>query len=215
MNRFLDTCAIIGYCFPTDDFHPRCQDIIQIRKLWTSDHVIREWNNKKAIKECEHSAALLEHIEYINENYSDIITEESKNDLIAYSPIELKGFINVFYEQTNFPTSVNELCDRLNNIAMDLNDARRRRYTELKSKWNGNVYCRMKEYPVEEKNLGPYAHEEDICILIDAHDLSIKLSPKSLKFLTTDDRIWQNKGKIRSILNINDIIDLKRESALM
>jgi len=215
MNRFLDTCAVIGYCFPTDDFHSRCQEIMKIINLWTSDSVIDEWDKKEREIEYNHNAAILEHIEYINGTYSGSINEESKNNLIAFSPVELKVFMEVFYEQTRFPTSAIELRDRLSDIALELNNAKRKRYAELEQKWNGNVHRRAKEYPDKEKALEAFAHYEDICILIDAHDLCIKLSPKPLKFLTTDDVIWQNRARIQSILNINDVRDLKRESALL
>lgn len=215
MNRFLDTCVIIGYCFPTDDFHSKCQEILKIKKLWTSDNVILEWYKKELEIEFDHNAEILEHIEYINSNYSGSINTESKNNLIAFSPLELKVFMEVFYEQTTFPTSATEICERLNDIVLELNNTKRKRYAELEEKWNGNVHSRVNEYHEKEKALEAFAHFEDICILIDAHDLSMKLSPNALKFLTTDDVMWQNKAKILSVLNINDIRDLKRESALL
>lgn len=215
MNRFLDTCVIIGYCFPTDEFNKKCQEIPQIRKLWTSDNVIREWRKKECEVTFDHNAAILEHIEYIKENYTGEITEGSKNNLMAYSPLELKGFMDIFYEQVKFPILANRLCEILNNIVLELSNSVRKRYVELEKMWKGNVHSRDVGYPEKEKALDTYAHDEDICILVDAHDISIKISPSSLKFLTTDNAIWESKAKILKILKINDIIDLKRESALI
>jgi hypothetical protein len=212
MNRFLDTCVVIGYCFPTHMFNDKCREIEQITMIWISDNVLVEWRKKERIVVYEHHYAMLEHINYIQLNYVGIINKDKKNILLSSVSTDIYNFMEIFYNKITFPISSDDLCDELNDIALGLRNTAKKNFHELSQQWI--VHSKKGEYPDKENDLAQYAHEEDIYILIDAYDLSLKLSPKALTFLTTDEGMWKNRLEIRRILKTYEIRDLKRESAL-
>jgi hypothetical protein len=212
MNRFLDTCVIIGYCFPTHMFNHKCKEIEQIRNIWISDNVLVEWRKKERTIVYDYHIAVLEHIEYIQLNFNELISKNNKNNLLSSVSIDIQRFMEIFYDKITFPISADDLCDELNDIVLGLRNAAKRNFNDLAQKWE--VHSKKSEYPDKVKALEQYAHEEDVYILIDAHDLSLKLLPNSLIFLTTDNGVWENRHEIRKILKTYEIRDLKRESAL-
>jgi hypothetical protein len=141
-----------------------------------------------------------------------MITRDNKNNLLSSVSIDLQRFMEIFYNKITFPISADDLCVELNDLVLGLRNAAKRNYQELAQKWD--VHSKKSEYPDKEEALELYAHEEDVYILIDAHDLSLNLHPNPLTFLTTDNGIWENRHEIRKILKTYEIRDLKRESAL-
>jgi hypothetical protein len=96
-------------------------------------------------------------------------------------------------------------------MLLELRNNTKNRFGELKCLWK--IHERLKDYPDKEKLLDGYTHDNDMYILVDAHDLSLTISPHPLIFLTLDNGIYDNRLEILKHLSIYDIRDLKRESA--
>jgi len=212
MNRFLDTCVVVAYCFPTHKFNKRCTEIEEIPQIWASDGVLREWRRTERYIIFEHNSAILEHIQYIKLNFNGNIGIEMKNQLISHSPDDIYKFMELFYNRQSYPIHADKLCDTLDKLMLGLRRKTKERFNNLKKICE--IHSRERDYPNKETELAEYAHEEDIFILVDAHDLGLKIKPQPLTFLTTDNKLYDNRQEIVRLIEVNRIKDLKSESAL-
>lgn len=209
MSIFLDTNAVIGYCFPADRWHPQCDRCVDKQSsVYTSDKVLAEWYHKKDIIEQRHTSAILEHAATIIKKMPATIEISERNKLCAIAPITIKPLMRLFYERKiNFPISKDILYDMIQQLVMELESKQIQRFSSLKSKCI--VHNRTKSYPIEDDALKLLIHDSDRAILIDAHDLVLSALLGGLDFLTADDAISTNAKTITSVLKIGLIVDLR------
>ncbi len=209
MSIFLDTNAVIGYCFPADRWHPQCDRYIDKQpSVYTSKKVLAEWYQKKSFIEQVHTASILEHAATILKKMPSTIEITERNKLCAIAPSQIKPLMRLFYERKiNFPISKNILYDMIQQFILELEGKQIHRFSSLKSKCT--VHNRTASYPKEDSALKPVIHESDREILIDAHDLVLSASLEKLDFLTADDMISSNEKTIKAVLKITLIIDLR------
>lgn len=209
MSIFLDTNAVIGYCFPADRWHPQCDRYIDKQpSVYTSNKVLAEWYQIKGIIEQEHTSAILEHAATIIKKMPETIEITERNKLCAIAPNTIKPLMRQFYERKiNYPISKNILYDIIQQLVLELESKQAHRFLFLKSKCK--VHNRIINYPKEDIALRSIIHDSDRAILIDAHDLILSNSFDRLDFVTTDDTIVKNDKSILSVLKITLIIDLR------
>lgn len=227
MDLFLDTNVLIGYCFPDDRWHT--ESGVVLRKpghFHTSETVISEFDYRFREKIASTSERIGRHVadfkRYLLEtglpeelDVMRIVKLQAAVQQYRGYPIQIKRCFLELLEDLKPMCNRDLLFERLDRLPMDLEGSsfrNRRTVTSLLV-----VHRRSEEYPSIRGRLSDILKdhpnvENDISILLDAHDLALQRQIAVLVFVTGDKKHFVDyKDEILQEIQVNDIVDLRHE----
>ena len=219
MDYFLDTNVELGYVFCTDPWNTPAVTVFDSNdKLHYSRNVDKEFrkNFAKFLKEQKHFFyRISDELEYLglkNVNYNTFESIGLSVDLIHDFAVNKKeSFLKKLWDIANKNKKDNI---KVKNLVRDIRIfARNFEKFIFDRKINFEkkvVMClkRVKKYSKIFKRLAALGiHEEDIDIVLDAHDLACRES-LFLNFVTSDNDVYRLSSKVME-LNINEFLHLK------
>jgi len=212
MLNFIDTNVIKGYCFEANNYNDQCQILEGMTNLWFSEKVLDEWNRiERGVYE-EIETKIQRHIQDIKRNFSDMVEIDHRDRLIRMADIKVRPFFQRLYfsEEVEFPAVREELCNKIENILLQMQSEKILRFNKLMSVCQ--IHARTKIYPSENSMLQTcHNGNGDRGIILDAYDLVLSKQNEELKFWTFDGGI---SGKCKDdilgkLKKIKDVVDLK------
>lgn len=224
---FLDTNVLIGYCFPDDRWHTESSAVL--RKpghFYTSETVMSEFDHRFREKIASIPERIGRHVANFKryllktglpEDLDAMRIARLQNTVQQYRgyPIQIKRCFMELLEDLKPRCNRDTLFERLDRLPMDLEASsfrNRSTVTDLLV-----VHRRSEEYPSIRETLSDILKdhpgvENDISILLDAHDLAIQRQIAELVFVTGDKKHFVDyKDRILQEIRVNRIIDLRYE----
>lgn len=173
---FLDTGVVLGFCFRDDSHHHRCREYLNSRdfELFVSDSVVSEYLNREPSLAEEIADGVFSHIARLQDSefegqLDSMDTSQIRQNLISrYN--EAGTTLHSFYSDQipNF-IQINELIDRLRNLARDIEQVANENHQSLMEQVE--VWTRKSDYSDIDDGLSEIP-SDDRRICLDAHDVA-------------------------------------------
>lgn len=227
MDLFLDTNVLIGYCFPDDRWHTESSAVL--RKpghFHTSETVISEFDHRFREKIASTPERIGRHVAdfkrymlktRLPEELDVVRIVRLQNTIQQYGgyPIQIKRCFLELLEDLKPMCNRDILFEQLDRLPMDLEASSFRNRSTVTGLLV--VHRRDEEYPSIRGRLSDILEdhpgvENDISILLDAHDLAVQRQIAVLVVVTGDKKHFVDyKDEILQEIRVNEIVDLRYE----